>query len=346
MKNITIMPDTLIIDAMKILDETGEKCLLVIDKKNRLLGTLTDGDMRRSILLGLKFSSDISSTYNKSPLTVNESNRKDAEGILQKNNLSLVPVVDKNNLIIDYITNKDFNVNPSNLTIMNVPVVIMAGGKGSRLDPLTRILPKPLVPIKDKPIIQIIMNRFVEYNCKNFFLSVNYKAEIIKAYFKDISHDYEVQFIHEKIPLGTAGSLGHLKNKFTQSFFVTNCDIIIESNYIDIYDFHLKGNFDLTLVASAKQFQIPYGTCKLDSNGDLIEISEKPKFDFFINTGLYVLKPSVLEFIPSDNFFHITDLIKLLKNNGKRVGVYPIKDSCWIDIGEWAEYKNALNIFK
>ena len=157
--------------------------------------------------------------------------------------------------------------------------------------------------------------------------------------------EYDVAFVDEKKPLGTAGSLEYLNGKFDKPFFVTNCDIIIKANYANLYEFHQKNNYDITLVASAKEYIIPYGTCELNGDGHLSHINEKPKYDFLINTGLYVLNPDVLNFIPNDKFYHITHLIEDLKNSGKKVGVFPVDDDDWVDIGQWAEYKKAIDKF-
>ena len=344
MKNIIIKSNISIQKAMSALDETSEKCLLVIDNDKKLLGTLTDGDIRRSILHGMKFSADVSSVYNKKPVVLSLHNKKE-EGLklLQKYRLNLIPVVDPDNVVVDYVTYRDFDLGTSFDLLNNIPVVIMAGGKGSRLDPFTKILPKPLVPIKDKPIIEHIVNSFMNYGCKNYYLTINYKAEIIKAYFKEIGHDYSIEFIKEDHPLGTAGSLRLLIDRFSQPFFVTNCDIIINTDYISLYDFHIKGEYDITLVASSKEYQIPYGTCKINQDGHLMKLEEKPKYNLLINTGLYILNPSVLELIPEKKIYHITELIGSVKDEGKNVGVYPVEDDAWIDVGEWTEYKKAIN---
>ena len=171
---------------------------------------------------------------------------------------------------------------------------------------------------------------------------VNYKGGIIKAYFEELQPDYSLQFIEETEPLGTVGSLHFLEGKFNQPFFLTNCDIIIKADYVSLYKFHQKGNYDITLVASDKEFIIPYGTCELNSKGDLSHIIEKPQYDFLINTGLYVLNPDVLKLIPKNRLFHTTHLIEDVKDQGKKVGVFPIDDEAWIDVGQWAEYKNYI----
>ena len=231
----------------------------------------------------------------------------------------------------------------SNLT-RDTYALILAGGKGSRLEPFTKVLPKPLVPIQEKPIIEHIIERFTILGCSDFHLMVNYKGGIIKAYFEELQPDYSLQFIEETEPLGTVGSLHFLDGKFNQPFFLTNCDIIIKADYVSLYEFHQKGNYDITLVASDKEFIIPYGTCELNRKGDLSHIIEKPQYDFLVNTGLYVLNPDMLKLIPEKRFYHITHLIEDVKNQGKKVGVFPIDDDAWIDVGQWTEYQQAVKL--
>jgi dTDP-glucose pyrophosphorylase len=346
MKNIIVKPDISVRQAMKSLNNTAEKCLLVADSKNRLLGTLTDGDLRRSILSGLKFSENISNFYQPKPtiLVQNQYTVEDAKQLLRDRKLDLIPIVDEENKIVNYLTWSNMNGGKRVKKVLdNVPVVIMAGGRGTRMEPFTKVLPKPLVPIHEKPIIEHIIEKFTNVGCSDYYITVNYKGKILKAYFEELQPEYKVSFVDENKPLGTAGSLQYLKGKFDNPFFVTNCDIIIKADYTSLYEFHQKNNYDITLVASAKEYIIPYGTCELNGDGHLSHINEKPKYDFLINTGLYVLNPNVLNLIPTDKFYHITHLIADAKNQEKKVGVFPIDDDDWIDIGQWAEYKKAMD---
>ena len=346
MKDITVQSYITIRQAMKILDKTAEKCLLVVNKNNKLLGTLTDGDIRRKILIGSKFSENISSCFNTKPTFLIEGkyNAEKVKKLMCEQKVNLIPVVDENHLFVDYITfsNVDEEIQPEK-TLSCVPVVIMAGGKGTRLEPFTKVLPKPLVPVHEKPIIEHIIKSFTDSGCSEFHLTVNYKGRILKAYFEELQPDYFVHFVEEQEPLGTAGSLHFLKGIFSQPFFVTNCDILIKVDYSSLYKFHQKNSYDITLVASAKEYIIPYGTCELNDEGHLSNINEKPKYDFLINTGLYVLNPEMLNLIPKNEYYHITQLIEDAKNHGKKVGVFPIDDDSWIDVGEWTEYKNVLD---
>ena len=348
MKDLTVSPTITIKQAMKNIDQTAEKCLLVVDEELKLLGTLTDGDIRRAILGGNKFSDAIQEFYNKKPITVNFENesKNDIKEIFLKHKVDLIPVVDGEFKLVGYKTWESvigIEV-PRKNQALNVPVVIMAGGKGTRLEPFTKVLPKPLVPINEKPIIEHIVEKFTAVGCLDFYLTVNYKGKILKAYFEELTPQYNVNFIDEPQPLGTAGSLRYLAGRFSEPFFVTNCDIIIRSDYNELYQFHIDNGFDITLVASAKDYIIPYGTCELNGAGYLSHINEKPKYEFLINTGLYIINPDMLAMIPENEFFHITHLIEVAKNAGKKVGVFPVDEDAWVDVGQWVEYRKAVEI--
>ena len=347
MKNIFVSMDMSVLEAFKALDDTAEKCLLITDKNKKLLGTITDGDLRRTILNGKKFSEPIKNCCNRDPIVIDYKSYKEelAIKLLTERNLTLIPIINEKKQVLDYVTwpkIKKIGKNRLKGFSLNIPVVIMAGGKGSRLKPFTKVLPKPLVPINEKPIIEHIIDQFVSLGTSKFYISVNYKSKIIKAYFEELNLDYKVSFIEEEKPLGTIGSLHFLNGILKEPCFITNCDILIKSDYAKIYNFHLKGKYDLTLVASAKEYVIPYGTCELNDDGSLLCINEKPKFDFLINTGLYIVNPDLISLIPKNKFYHITDLIKELLKRDKKIGVFPINDNGWIDVGQWAEYNNSL----
>ena len=351
-KDILILPDTSLYDAMHALDSTSEKVMLVVDDKKYLLGSLTDGDLRRHILKNNDLEGNIESIYNKDPIFVYESenNIKLIRKMFIDKKIELIPVINRERIVVDYITwaeaFKNHNVLSTIKRTLSTPVVIMAGGKGTRLDPLTRILPKPLIPIGNSTIIELIIDKFLNYNVSNFYLSVNHKSEIIKAYFKEKTLKYNIEFIEEKIPLGTAGGLRPLIQLMEQPFFVTNCDIILEIDYAELLDFHMNNGSSISLVASMKNYSIPYGVCEISSDGELAQIREKPKSNLLVNTGLYILSPEVLRFIPENEEYHMTNLIRDVKANDLKVGVIPVSENSWIDIGEWAEFKKTLESFR
>lgn len=336
-------------DAMVKMDKNGEKILFVVDDENKLIGSLTDGDIRRWILANGDIFSDLSLVYNKKPrfLEIGYENEK-VKKLMLSTRLEWIPVVDENKCITDILVwNEVFGGKNSKVKKqIDVPVVVMAGGSGTRMEPFTNILPKPLIPIQGRPIIEVIMNKYKKYGVKTFYISVNYKSHIIKAYFDEVNTDYNINYISEHSPLGTAGCLRNLSGKIRGSLIVTNCDIIIESDYGEIVDFHLKNKNDITIVGSLRHYVIPYGICEIKNGGMLEDIREKPAYDYFVNTGMYVLDASAIKHIPHNKKFHMTDLIKKLKSSGGKVMVFPISEKSWIDVGQWEEYHKAIKQFK
>ncbi len=350
MKDISIQPSATIKEAMEALDKTAEKVLLVVDDDQRLIGALTDGDIRRHILKERDLIGTIQNAYNKKPIFVFQEDFKleRIKQLLTKNKINLIPILDLEHKVVDYITwEKAFgNSRRSEDQKLDVPVVIMAGGRGTRLEPFTKVLPKPLIPVGDKPIIDHIIDRFRDYGISEFYLTIHHMSKIIQAYFEEKEPDYSIGFAKENEPRGTAGSLKLLADKLNKPFFVSNCDIIIETDYADLYRFHMRNNYDITLVASAKQFNIPYGICELNGGGSLEQIKEKPEYNFLANAGMYVLNPAVLKLIPDNRLFHITHLIDKIKENGGQIGVYPVSENAWIDVGQWAEYRKTLKVIE
>ena len=346
MKKIITKSDISIKDAMKTLSKAGRKCLVIVDQNNKLEGTLSDGDLRKAILSGCKVSQSINKIFNRNSTSLieNEYDIKKVKTIFTANKFDLIPIIDKNRKLKDILFwEKLFNNRNNHLqSKLNIPVVIMAGGRGTRMEPFTKVLPKPLIPIHGEPVIEHIIERFTVHGIKSFILSINYKSRIMKAYFEELKPNYSYRFIDESKPLGTVGAIKCLQGDINTPFFVTNCDIILDIDYADFYNFHLKNNYDLTLVASMKNYSIPYGTCELDNEGKLDIINEKPELDFLINAGLYIISPEILEYIPDDKLYNITDLIIDSKKHGKNIGVYPVDDESWIDIGHWSEYKKAV----
>ncbi len=350
MKDLTIHPKATIKESMEALDKTAEKILLVVDKEQVLIGCLTDGDIRRYILKGLDLTSTIEQAYNPNPIFIYQKNydRKKIKQIFLLNKINLIPILDQDRKIMDFITwEKVFENNrlPEKQK-MTVPVVIMAGGRGTRLEPFTRVLPKPLIPVNGKPVIDHIIDRFRAYGVDKFYITIHHMSKILRAYFDEKSPDYSIDIVEEDEPGGTAGSLKLLTGLLDKPFFVSNCDIIIEADYADIFRFHTKHSYDITLVASTRQFNIPYGICELNSNGGLKQIREKPEYNFLVNTGLYLLNPDVIGLIPPNGLFHITHLIDKIRKRKGTIGVYPVSEKAWVDVGQWSEYRNALKVIE
>ncbi|MCP4118196.1 MAG: NTP transferase domain-containing protein [Desulfobacteraceae bacterium] len=346
MKNITVSSNITIKEAMGRLDETAEKALLVVDDDKKLIGALTDGDIRRHILKDQNLIDTIENAYNREPFFVfqDEFDLEAIKELFTENMISLIPILDRDRRVVDYITwEKVFGDGKKEIKQkVSAPVVIMAGGKGTRLKPFTTILPKPLIPVGNKPVMDHIIDRFRAHGITSFYFTVNHMSKIIRAYFEEKNPDYTIDFVQEDEPRGTAGSLELIKNELNTPFFVSNCDIIIEADYSDLYQFHTNDNYDITLVAAAKQFDIPYGVCELNGGGSLKGVKEKPGYNFLVNTGLYVLNPNVLELIPGKGMFHMTHLIDAVKANGGKVGVYPVSEKSWIDVGQWEEYRRSV----
>jgi len=342
-KKILIPEDSPLEMALKEMNELGKKCLIVT-KQDKCIGTLSDGDVRKALLSGKSIDSPIKGIFNENAFTVVEGEYKeeDLKKVFLEQQYDLIPVLDKKNQVKDIVEWGDLFQTQSSSRKRNMPIVVMAGGEGTRLEPFTNILPKPLIPLNDKTIIERILDSFTDRGFSNFFLSINFKGKILRAFFEELKPDYSINFIEEQTPLGTAGSLYLLKGELKSTFLLTNCDVILNLDHGDLIDFHHKNNCEITLVASAKKLTIPYGACEIDEQGFLSRIIEKPSLDYLINAGLYVLEPSVLKEIPDGEFFHITNLIEKVKSKGKRVGVFPIDDSAWIDIGQWEEYRSAL----
>jgi NDP-sugar pyrophosphorylase family protein len=309
---------------------------------------LTDGDIRRWILRGGGLDYSVENVCNKNAYfyTAEVAVDKVKRDMLERK-ITCIPIITEQREVKDfYLWEEVFGdkVHRKKLPTLHIPVVIMAGGQGTRLDPFTRILPKPLIPIGDKTIIEIIIDKFREYQIDHFYISVNHKSKILKSYFDELSPQYSIEYINEDKPLGTSGSLKFLQGKLDTPFFVTNCDIIVEADYGELLAFHQEKKNDITLVASMKHFNIPYGICEIENGGALTKIVEKPEYSFLVNTGMYVLEPSVLKHIPENVLFHITDLIDRVRTTGGKIGVFPISEKSWIDTGEWSEYKRALEL--
>jgi len=332
--------------AVQQMDKGGMGFVAVSDAEGRMVGIVTNGDFRRAVLNGVSLNDNVLKITNKTYKHLKKGYSK--EEILESYKSAAVeclPILEDSKLV-DVIFYNDLrdkgDIEPSRKERLDLPVVIMAGGKGTRLDPFTRILPKALIPVGEKPVIEIIMDEYARYGMKNFHISVNSKSKMIKAYFGDQDSDYNISFIDEDKPLGTAGALRFLKDKFDNPFFVSNCDIIVRNNYYDILQFHKDGRYDLTVVGSMQHRTIPYGVCKFENGGLLKSIQEKPEYDFLVNTGMYLLNPHILRYIPENTYFDMTELINVLQKKAHKVGVYPVSEKSWVDIGQLTEYRTTI----
>lgn len=340
-KQVQIEYSANILSALKQMDETKHK-LLIVTKDSRFLRLLSIGDIQRAIIKGVDMNSEVVGILRDSTIvaSVHDDMRLVKATMLERKN-EFMPVIDDDKKIVDVIFWEDLFEKNERITKskLNLPVVIMAGGQGTRLRPLTNVLPKPLIPIGEQTMMEDIMDRFVQYGCNDFFVSVNYMADFIRHYFDNFSkHKYNIEYFQEDKPLGTAGSLHLLKGKINDTFFVSNCDSILDEDYGEILNYHRDNKNEITVVSVMKSIYIPYGTLETGEDGLLNTIQEKPELTFKINTGMYILEPHLLKEIPSDRVYHITYLIDKLVKEGRRVGVFPVNEGSWTDVGNWDEY--------
>lgn len=349
-ENYLVKAGTTVKMAMKQLDSTQKKILFLVDESGKLLGSLSDGDIRRWILSEGSLEANVILACNPKPFSIFEDyDQEYLKEVMLREKYTAVPVIDNINKVIDIIFWEDvlegFKLRRE-FKELDAEVIIMAGGQGTRLEPFTSILPKPLIPIGDKTIIEIIIEKFLDYQVRRFYVSVNFKARIIKSYFEELAPAYSIEYIEEKIPLGTIGALSLMKGKFSKPVLITNCDIIIDTNYADFVEFHRKNNYDISLVASLMHHKIPYGICEIGNGGTMTEFREKPEYSFLASTGMYIINPEIIELIPDNTLYHITHLMQQVREQGGKVGVFPISEDSWLDTGEWHEYKKTLEKFR
>ncbi len=336
-----IFPESTVVDAMQKIDANVKGILFVTDKDRRLQGVVTDGDIRRWLIRTGDLQAEVARFMNKDPKVIYRKDLSSANEFMEKQVITALPVVNAKGVVLDIIFRADTRRQDmgQRQSLSGVPVVIMAGGKGTRLYPYTKILPKPLIPIGDVPIMERIINRFRDCGAGPFYVTVNYRKGMIKSYFAENTADYEIRYIEEDKPLGTAGSLSLIRERFERPFIVTNCDILIHADYGDVYRYHETSGNDLTIVTALKNIVVPYGVVHSSENGAVESMEEKPKLSYFINTGMYVLSPCLIDEIPEDTFFHMTDLAEMLLREGRKVGMYPISEDSFLDMGEFEEMR-------
>lgn len=340
-----IMRSVNVRDAMKKMDNVHSKILFVLDEMQSLYGAVSDGDLRRWILSEGAMDAPVEFFCNKNPIYFHENYvLESVKQIMLEKKIQCIPVLDQQNSIVDLLFWDDVFQEQSfkPRQIIHNPVVIMAGGVGSRLEPFTKILPKPLIPIGDKTILELIIDRFREYHVNKFYISLGHKSKIIKAFLEELNPSYQVEYIEENKPLGTIGSLSLVANLINEPVIVTNCDILIEADYNEFLNFHNHNGYDLTLVGSLMNYKIPYGICEIENGGKLKQLKEKPEYSHLVSTGMYILSKYAVSLIPPNTQYQITQLIEKLRESNRSVGVFPISENSWFDTGEWAEYHKVL----
>lgn len=331
MKFLSLSHDATFKDAIQVLDRNGNGFLAIVDDSNLLLGILTDGDIRRAILDN---KTELLEIINKQPVTMPEGTcRVYVKNQLKKSHKKHMPIVDSAGILKDVVTLNDdeFNLKPN-------WVVIMAGGLGTRLGALTKNVPKPMLQVGGKPMLQHIIELFVSHGFTKFMLSVNYKSEIIKEFFADGSKfGIEIVYLEETRRLGTGGALSLIDFELDEPFFVTNGDVITSIDYEDMLRYHKTNNSKATMGVRKSTHKIPYGVVESDELNNIVELREKPEFSYFINTGAYILEPEVISLIPVNEFYDLPTLFERLNKKGELIKSYEVSNY-WIDMGQPEDY--------
>ena len=336
---ILLKPTSTIKEALKALEHGSKKIVLVVDDEKKLLGTLTDGDIRRALLKELSLNDFVESIIFKTPITFKQNyNREEILEVALKQKLYQIPIVDDENRLID-IVEVDELLQPKNKTNT---VVLMAGGFGTRLRPLTEHTPKPMLHVGDKPILETIINNFKKHGFTNIIISVSYKASVIENYFKDGKNfGVNIEYIHEDKQMGTAGALSLIKEKLDDTFLVMNGDLLTNINFENMFEYHKQNSSQATMGVREYDFQVPYGVVNIKDN-KITSIKEKPIHSFYVSGGIYILEPEVLKFIPQDKFYDMPTLFEEVIENGLNCSSFPISEY-WLDIGRIDEFKKANN---
>ena len=334
---ILISEEITVLEAMTQLEQTGRQ-ILIIAPELKLKGVVTDADIRRHIIHGGSLEDKISLVANYSPKYLGIAHKSEAVDYMVKKSISALPLLDNEGRIVEVVFYDENNLKAEKS--LDLPVVIMAGGLGTRLYPYTKILPKPLIPVGEKPIIEHIIDRFHSFGCNDFNLVVNHKKHMIKAYFNELNKDYNVNFVEEETFLGTGGGLSLLKGKIDTPFFLTNCDVLIDADYNDIWKFHKQQGNLITVVCAFKHVTIPYGVFTLNENGEIKDITEKPTMNFLTNTGMYIVDKRVVDELEENHKCGFPDIIEKYRNLGEKVGVYPVSENSWMDMGQLEELED------
>ncbi len=337
-KDVLVSNDITIRQILSIIDEYSLTVALVVDKQEKLLGVITDGDIRRGLINGVDLGEPVSKIMSKNPLVVSpETPKQEILNIMNEKWIRQIPIVDESGIVTG-LALLDLLVQPEK---QDNWVVFMAGGLGTRLRPLTKDVPKPLLKIGEKPIIHILLDEMKKQGFENFYISINYKAEMIEDYLGNGSEwGVKIKYLQEKEKLGTAGALSLFSERPSDSFFIINGDILTKVNLEKMLHFHNTYKGVGTMGVREYEFQVPYGV--VNSDGRLLTgLIEKPNQYFYVNAGVYLLDPICLDFVPNQTYFDMTDLFKSLLDANKRMLTYPIREY-WIDIGHLSDYEKAV----
>jgi len=321
---------------LKITEEKSGMALVVNDEA-RLVGVITDGDIRRAILKGIRLEDKVTLAMTRNPIIAKPDYTKgELFRMMVQHQVNHIPVVDVENRLVGIVYEDSLRKE----SLLTIPVVIMAGGLGARLRPLTEKIPKPMLKVNGKPMLERIIERFRDLGVGEFYISVNYKGNVIEDYFrKGQGWRVQIHYLREKRRLGTAGSLSLLPPGMNTPFFVVNADIITDLDFRTIYQFHRDNSPDLTVAVKRVSYQVPYGTIEVE-HGQIISLSEKPHIKKYVNAGIYILEPRVIGEILVDQIFDMTDLINKLIVQGRVVSSYLINGT-WVDVGQKRDYDQA-----
>lgn len=325
--------DLTLSEAMQKIDENSSGILFLVDGKGMLIGCITDGDIRRYLLAGGKMSDLAMNAANRKPKSAKTS--EEAKCLYHQRDCVIIPVLDSEDIVIDLYTGN--GQESRKRKPLHIPVVINAGGKGTRLDPFTRVLPKPLIPVGDLPIIEHIMKEYLSYCCDEFHIIVNYKKDLIKAYFADNENHYNITWHDEEKPLGTGGGLTLLKGKLKDTFFFANCDALLTANYESMIKFHKENGNIITMICTYKNLSIPYGVVEMGINGRIENMKEKPSMSFLANTGIYIVEPEVIDGMEDEVPVGFPDIVEMQRKRGGKVAVFPVSENEWMDMGQIPE---------
>jgi dTDP-glucose pyrophosphorylase len=337
-----ILETTSLKEAAKMLDIVVPKVLFVVDNKNRLVGALSDGDIRRWLIKKGSLDDEVVLIMNKNPISLTIHQKGSANEEISRRGIKAIPILNNTGEVTEIIVSGPVQRTKVD-SFKDKRVVIMAGGRGERLLPYTSVVPKPLLPINWKPILELIIERFMDYGCQEYYLTLNYKKNMIKAYFDDLEKPYNINYIEEEKFLGTGGSLYFLKDLVDDTFVISNCDVLVEADYEEILKYHTENKNLVTIVSAIQKHTIPYGVVNLNDEGSVESIEEKPSNNFFVNTGVYLMEPEALKYMKEEEFLHITDLIEVILKDGKKVGAFPIDGDDWMDMGQFEEMNDMKN---
>ena len=321
-------------EAMLLIDKNTCGILFLTDEQGKLKGCLTDGDVRRYLLAGGKMSGEAIDAANKTPRYAKT--MEEAKTLYHKKNYVAIPVTDENGIIVDLYAG-DMSPQKKQRNSLKIPVVINAGGKGTRLDPYTRVLPKPLIPVGELPIIEHIMKEYQTYDCNEFHIIVNYKKELMKSYFAENDRHYQIEWHDEEKPLGTGGGLSLLRGSLHNTFFFANCDSLLTANYESMLRFHQENKNVITMICAYKNITIPYGIVEMGSNGLIESMKEKPLLSFLTNTGMYIVEPEVIDDMEDGVAVGFPDIVEMERQKGRRVAAFPVSENDWMDMGQLSE---------